>query len=106
MAKILQAREISFRSSLIHCKVAKINKDAPKSPTAKIRENKDTPKPPTSKKKENMNNNNIFSFFGGSESDKDRNAPPSTSMTQQVKIIEKQESWLDSLFVCADQHKA
>lgn len=74
------------------------NKDAPKSPTAKIRENKDTPKPPTSKKKENMNNNNIFSFFGGSESDKDRNAPPSTSMTQQVKIIEKQESWLDSLF--------
>ena len=57
------------------------NKDASKSSTEK----------PSKKKR------NIFSFFGRSESDVDRNTSPSTSMTQPLKIEEK-DGWLDAVF--------
>ena len=40
---------------------------------------------------------NIFSFFGGRESDVDNNASSLASMTQAVKI-EKKESWIDAVF--------
>jgi hypothetical protein len=55
-------------------------------------EYKDASESSTAKKKEN-----IFSFFGRSESDVDRNTPPSTSMTQPLKI-EKKDGWLDAVF--------
>ncbi len=44
------------------------------------------------------NKENIFSFFGGSETNEERNAEPVTSMTQPVTRTEKKVSWLDAVF--------
>jgi hypothetical protein len=56
-------------------------------------ESKEASKSFTETKKEK----NIFSFFGGSQSDAYQNSPPSKAMTQPVKF-EKKENWLDAVF--------
>ena len=59
-------------------------------------EHEDASESSTTKKK-GKKKGNIFSFFGNSESDVDRNTPPSTSMTKPLKVEEK-DGWLDAVF--------